>query len=145
MTKDIFSDIIADTMGDLIANYSLKFVKINECSVLLKRKEYAIKISDLGRFDGVSLCYYDLSSNEYFSFDLLYFLFMKRRKLLKFTQEKLSFSTRIQMINHEVSVIKRHLNDGGKDILSGDKEWLKEITWTKGFPVSPEIIPYLRG
>ena len=139
-------DIIENVYEKIVITYNLKIVLKDKNNILFKSdKNFAFGYIFYDHLD-VGLVYFDITPSNILGYDITEYFSRKRRQLLpeiNYAKDK-----SMSQNNYWECIFRSNANvllEGGKDILSGDKEWLKEITWTKGFPVSPEIIPYLRG
>ena len=145
-SEEDLSTIAEYIYRELIIKYNLKTVFKEKNQIIFKSdKNFALSYYFYDRSECI-LSYIDISITNIYSYNLLKYFFYKRRHFLPEKDETLN--QHYERREYWECIFRSNANvllEGGKDILSGDKEWLKEITWTKGFPVSPEIIPYLRG
>lgn len=117
---------VEDVFSEVAKCYGLIFRGGNDGEVLLVAKSYVIGVS-IDR-DGVSFMYYDIAENKGYNLGL--FLINKRRALLSFSSADRSDKPLPNYLRHNLDIFSRHLVDAGADILSGEKDWIRQYSWS---------------
>lgn len=123
-----FTDMVRSEMSDLISDYRLSLQNLDESNVFLKGTLYALRVS-LDR-DGVAVVYFDTSDKECAGYNVFLYLFNKRHSSLRFP-DQVESETKDQFIREQIKILKGHIRISGRDILSGEKDWLNDYLWPK--------------
>lgn len=137
---DILQKNVKSAFSNLIDEYSFKVRKVDERSVVLVGSSYAIGIL-LDR-DGLAYMYYDISQPTKKGYNLGLFLIQKRRGQLVFSSDDKSGRPLEEYLSHNLSTFANQLTSAGKDILRGEKAWLKSYHWP-AVGVSDEVLAAL--
>lgn len=139
MTENIAS-VLARKMGSVVAEYQLKIVPLDEMEALLVGKNYALHFS--ADRDGVEVSYLERDRRSGLTAYTLRPLVMQR-----FTKEdQMKYGnpeTVLERMSSGVSVYASGLANRCRDVLSGEKTWLKRDAWAADKP-SEEVERVLR-
>ncbi len=128
-----FKKIVEKVMGGVISTYSLALVEVSENEVLLKSMTYSIDV--VADRDGVSLMYFDTAQKPAKGYNLFLFLVNKRRDALTFLAAKAQTTSYAEFVESELNCLAQHIENAGKDILQGSKDWIRGYAW-------PIVRPY---
>ncbi|WP_373987858.1 hypothetical protein [Duganella sp. BuS-21] len=119
--------LVHENMADLISAYELHATEISENEVLLQSQTYFIDV--IAEKDGVSMVYFDTSSKPANGYNVFLFLFSKRRSSLVFLKNALPSGTFTEFVDAQLGLLAQHLRSAARDILAGERGWMKEYSW----------------
>ncbi|KGD60306.1 hypothetical protein T9A_02699 [Alcanivorax jadensis T9] len=137
---DILQKNVKSAFSNLIDEYSFKVREVDESSVVLVGSSYAIGVL-LDR-DGLAYMYYDISKPTKKGYNLGLFLIQKRRDLLVFGSDDKSDRGLEEYLSYNLSAFANQLTSAGKDILHGEKAWIKSYHWP-AVTVSDKVLAVL--
>jgi len=126
LAHDDFLAATKSAFAGLAADFGLEYIPLDAETVIYKANSFLIEVT-ADRFDGMSLIYYDLNKNPPRGYNILLFLFDKRRNQLSFSHAAATPGPSCK--RNYADNLARHLGEAGRDILAGDKAWLSGYTW----------------
>jgi hypothetical protein len=138
VSNDILIDVasmLTDKMRSVLSEYQLKVIPIDDEEALIVGRNYALHFS--ADRDGVEVSYIDHDKQ----YGLTEYAF-RPLVMQRFTKEDRNHYgnpvTILERINSGISVYASGLVNSCRDVLSGDKSWIKRDIWVIGKP-SEEI------
>lgn len=123
---DSFPEIVSNQLSDLIEKYCLEVTALSESQVLLRHCLYSIVV--YAERDRVEMIYIASEDSKQAGPNIFEYLITKRRHLLSFSLPSTTGSYS-DFLRNRVASLAGHLRAAGRDILEGDKEWLKGYSW----------------
>ncbi len=142
------SKMFVDILTPLCRQYGLRLVVLGDDRVLLVAQNYALDFYTEPRDTGIFMDYIDIpgsSAQRMQSYALGLFLFSTRPIPAPHTRESAAQLSQEEGTRVDIQQCSRILMERGQDILSGEKEWIKDYPSTWGSnPVTPTVADAIR-